>query len=302
MNLEFARWAEPHEIETFHKYLRQKKQTKQDYTTNWLATNGSIFIESHHNFYNDYLLYINEKRHQDYVLRLASYQLDMEKYRALKNERGYCVCKGNLRHIKRDDYEFIGCENYREQGFEHYKIYPPNMPIPPVDETDLELNTAYLFKLKQLYGFPQELKESILYEYLILNKIETLVDLSQKFTMLPNIKGKSDKRERILKPMLDNIFEKVYHQKYIMIKEFGQRQKLARPDFICMKKDFCYVIEQKKNFDSIRESQLRTYIAAVSLMIQKANKPYKVKGLFLLEEGESDIDKDIYTIDTILTL
>lgn len=302
MNLHYARWATKKEIDAFHSYIKTKKQSKEEFTNKWLANNGSTFIQAHQSFYNDYLQEINNKAKDNYARRVSQYHKDLIEYESLKNGNGRCDCKGNLRLVKHSEYEFIGCENFRERGFEHFKKYKPSKPWEIEEEKEVEISTNYLTKLKTLNGFPKELKESILYEYLSINNIDTLVDLSNKYTMLPNIQKKSSRRESIIKPILDSVFEKVYFQKYILIKEHGKRERLLRPDFICIRQNICYVIEQKKNEENINDQQLNNYIAALSYMISQSDKRYSIKGLFIIEEGEYDLENNIYTIDTILSI
>jgi ssDNA-binding Zn-finger/Zn-ribbon topoisomerase 1 len=300
--IENARWATKEEIDKFYNYLSNQKNFKNDITNNWLSTNGAKFIADHKSFYADYLSKINDKKDEYYLVRKAKYYTDLQNYERLKNNLGLCKCRGNLRYKKMDTYEFIGCENYKEQGYDHVKVYPPYEPSPPKYETILELSSNYLFNLKQLYGYPKQLKESILYEYLIMNNIDTYVDLSAKYQMLPDIQRKSKKRENIIKPILDCLFDSVYFQMHIKIKYEGEKEKLIIPDFICKRGNKMYVIEQKKSIENIDNGQVNEYMNALKFIAESNKQSFIFETLFIIEQGEPDIDNKIYTIDTIAKL
>jgi hypothetical protein len=285
-SIQYAKWATKEETDALFDYFKKKNKLKDSFTNYWLSENGNEFLKLHSTFYNDYSIALSNEYQYKYDKKVREYN------NLLKSN---CTCKGNLQVVKYDTYEFIGCENYREYGFDHVRVYKPKMF--PFNEP--EISTNYLFKLKTLYNLPAELKESILYEYLLITNTKPLLDLSSKYKIATDAKSKSKKREAIIKDILAMKFKKVYHQKAIKIKTDKERIKI--PDFICFTDNTCYVIEQKKTIENISDEQLNLYISALQWMANKANTNIVVKGYYILEEGEYDLNNNILTLDTLTT-
>jgi ssDNA-binding Zn-finger/Zn-ribbon topoisomerase 1 len=286
--IEYARWATKEERTNFWANIRKKSATKEELTYQWLVVNGDRFIELHSTFQDDWFEF-KHKEHRHRFIKAA------REYESMLGQR--CVCKGDMRKVTMPTYEFIGCENYREQGFEHVRKYKPNY----VPYSENEISTMYLYNLKQLHDLPKELKESILYEYLLMRNIETHADLSKKYQIAKDCSSRSNKREVINKNILSTIFDKLYHNKIILVKFSNNIEEFMRPDFIAIKGNKCILFEQKKNKNLIDETQVLRYLDAIKWMINNSLNKYSVEYFYIIEEGEPNFDKRILTLDTLLT-
>lgn len=296
--IEYCRWASKEEMDSFNQYKHKKNTDKDNFTREWLVENGERFIQLHRNFEEDYHEHKILKEQERYILSVQKYNQSVSTYEDYKNGNYKCICKGNIRLVKGYNYEFIGCDNYQEEGFNHFKMSYPYTPK-KYNVTKEEFSTSYLFKLKIFYNLPALLKESLLTEYLIMSGEDLYADLISRFNLTRSVKQKSNSRERIIKEILKNKFEKVSHQQGIKIKFTGEKERLIIPDFICIKNNNCYLIEQKKNIDNVNNYQTEIYFNALSYLIKTCQKDYILHYFNLIEEGYTDILNNIININDL---
>jgi hypothetical protein len=286
--IEYARFATKQEVTSFWDFVNKKRKQKDSFTNKWLSDNGDNFIKLHRTFLNDWFRFKKAEHDLRYSERIKDY--DREKKRK-------CICMGNLKEVDMGDYQFIGCENWRERGYDHTRIYKPKY----TEFVPNDLSTRYLGNLKSLYNLPKELKESNLYEYLIMMDVEPYINLDSTYKIGKDAANKSKKREAINKDILRTKFEKIYHQKGLKIKYKDGKEVLRFIDFIVMHKDNCILFEQKKTVDNINPDQINEYTNAIKWIINSSNLNYKVVHYFLIEQGEHDLEKNILTLDKLMS-
>jgi ssDNA-binding Zn-finger/Zn-ribbon topoisomerase 1 len=287
-HIEHAAWATKQEVDLLYEYFRNSRKNKDSLTNEWLVTNGDWFISKHNTFIDDWINYKLNEHNTRYYDRVR-------KYNSLISAR--CVCKGDLRKVKMQDYEFIGCENYKEQGYNHIREYKPREPI----FEEPEISTMYLYHFKKLHNLPKELKESVLYEYLLMNGIEPYVDLSSKYTISKDASAKSKKRELINKGLLERKFERLLYQKVLKVKYYGEKEKYKIVDFIGINSNKCIIFEQKKNVDLINEDQVHEYVNILKWISNKSNKTFTFDYFFVIEQGEPNHENKILTLQSLIT-
>jgi ssDNA-binding Zn-finger/Zn-ribbon topoisomerase 1 len=301
MELISARWATPKEVENFFNSLKKNKKDKNEFTYKWLFENGNQFIELHSSFRNDWIKHIKQKSIERSLFYLEQRKQMLKEYEDKKINLGRCICQGNLKVVRGDGYEFIGCDNYREQGYDHTKIYKPyvNDFIDYDTLPEFTLTSHYLSKLKEFYNLPKTLKVSILVEFLIMNDIELLYPIQEYLKIGVTVSKASKTRENIVLPFLKKYFDKVYAQKMIIAKFTDTNQYQWFPDFICLKDNLCYIVEQKKNEDNINEYQTDRYLQALKYIAKSNNKTFDFRVLYIIEEGKADLTKSIINIKQI---
>jgi hypothetical protein len=301
MELISARWATLKEVDDFYKYLKSSNKSKDEYTNKWLFENGSHFIQLHKSFEKDWIKFTKEKYnryHQEYLQRQHQ---KLQEYQDRKNNLSRCICQGNEKVFKYNELEFIGCDNYREPGYDHTRIYKPSIVNNINDDVNPEftLTSQYLSKLKTLYNLPKELKVSILAEFLVINDIELLYPLQDKLKTGVDASKKSKTREQIVLPFLNKYFDKVYPQRMIIANFTDTKQYQWFPDFICLKDNLCYIVEQKKHQDLINTNQTDRYLQALKYIAKSNNKTFDFRVLYIIEEGKADLTKSIINIKQI---
>jgi ssDNA-binding Zn-finger/Zn-ribbon topoisomerase 1 len=299
--IEFARWATNKEIDDFYKWCKKKNDNNDFFTSDWLVKNGNNFIFLHQKYPDDIVkIKISEVNEYNENQKQA-YRKQLDIFNSRLNSK--CICGGNnvLLNGYNDAYQFIGCDNYREQGFEHTKIYFPRLWQKDIEQelTWLEIRTNYLNNLKKINNLPSELKESVLCQYLLMNNQTLYADLESRFNLTRDVKIKSNSREKIIEKILIPKFEKVFYQKGIMVKMIGQKPKLKFPDFICINDSGCYIFEQKKTIDHINLSQAIEYQRILQHMIFKSKKDILVYNCFVIEEGVTDENNLIFNLKSL---
>jgi ssDNA-binding Zn-finger/Zn-ribbon topoisomerase 1 len=296
--IEWARFATEQEEDSFYAYLKRKNNEKNNFTEQWLLNNGRDFLILHENFKTEYLEFKHSEHIEKEKERFKKIVAKIKDFTTRKHNLGRCICQGNEIYIEGQYNNFIGCDNYREAGFKHTSITEPiwreNIPYP------YEFTTQYLFLLKEFYDLPKELKESLLYEYLLLNNVTPIVDLHEKYNIVRDTKNKSNRRENIIKTILEKKYKKVYYQRMIKAKINGIVKTLI-PDFICLNVDSCDLIEQKKNKYNIDENKTKLYIECLKYIANKPNNNIKFNIIYLVEEGETDNLKGIINLQSILS-
>ena len=293
----YARWASEKEVSDFYGYLNSQKKNKNDFTSKWLADHGGDFIDLHSRFFDEYYLHkknIYLKRLEESIIL---YHERLSSYNHRKENLDLCPCGSKERIYSYNDYEFIGCPNYKDLNYNHTKIYPPWNPEKNNDSIDeiehYKPGPQYLSVLKKFYNLPKELKSSILSEFLKMNNIPLLSDVDKIVRVASDASSLSKNRENLVRPILENCFDKVYYQKMIKAKYKYNSKTTFIPDFICVKDDAIYLIEQKKNIDNVNMDQINQYMELISFMINKSEKNYHLKYLIVLEFGETNLEKQI---------
>ena len=297
--IEWARWATKEELNSFQAYLTKKRNQKDFFTSDWLVKNGKYFIDIHKTYPDDIVTLKIKEVEENNLVRKKQYLEELEQFNEYLDKK--CLCGGNNVYIESIYGKFIGCDNFRESGFNHTRIRHPHLYQQDVQESlkYLEIRTNYLFLLKQMHDLPKDLKESVLCNYLLMNNQTLYADLEQRYNLTRDVKTKSDIRERIIKPILESKFDKVVYQKGIMLKIAFERPQLKRPDFICVKDKSCYIFEQKKNIENISITQTHLYLKALEYMIQKENKELSLKTAYIIEEGQTDIQNNIFNLKSL---
>lgn len=299
--IELARWATEEEINDFNKWCASKNTNKDFFTSDWLVNNGDYFIKIHESYPSDIINFkINEV--EDYNKnRVETYNREINMFNSYS--KGKCICGGNNVLIKSQGvyYSFIGCDNFREQGFNHTKISQPYLYVKDIEQelSYLEIKTNYLNNLKKINNLPIGLKESVLCQYLIMNNQTLHADLESRYNLTRDAKIKSNSREKIIEKILKDKFETVLYQKGIMVKMVGERMKLKFPDFVCITDSNCYIFEQKKNIGLINMSQSVEYQRILEHMILKAGKKIPVFNFFIIEEGLIDETNFILNLQSL---
>jgi hypothetical protein len=285
-----VRWATEKETINFYKFLKKKTNEKDLFTYNWLSKNGNYFINLHQNFVDDKTIDKISNYKLSYNQQLIQYKTNLIEYQKSINKK--CICKGQLVKVVFDTYEFIGCDNYREPGWDHFRMYKPKEPIEPdYSNYKYEPSSNYLVELRKFYNLPKDLKPSIMQEYLIMKDVTLLAETLLKIGV--NNKDTSNKRENIVKPILTKKLDKVKAQPLMIITLSDGNQIKKIPDFVCIKGEKVYIIEQKKDVHLINQAQTELYCEAVSFLINKSNKHLKVDYRYIIENGITDEENKI---------
>jgi hypothetical protein len=280
-----VRWATKKEVDNFYQFLKKKNNEKDLFTSDWLSKNGNYFIELHQKFINDKTDSQIEKYKLSFQSLLLYYKNKLSDYENSLNNK--CICKGNIVRVVFDNYEFMGCDNFREKGWDHFRIYKPTKPI----SADLfnyvyEPSSNYLVEMRKFYNLPKELKPSIILEYLLMKDITPLAETMLKIAS--NNKTMSNNRENLVRPILLKKLDKVKSQP-LMIITLSDGTKIKKiPDFVCVKNSKVYIIEQKKDVHLINESQMELYCQAVSFLVNKSNKTLELDYRYIIENGITD--------------
>jgi hypothetical protein len=92
------------------------------------------------------------------------------------------------------------------------------------------------------------------------------------------------------------MFDKVGHQIHITCKYKNEKQKIKKPDFICVKENNIYIFEQKKSIDNCYEDQLNEYVDLVSFITPKKT----VRGYFIVElSNDTELPYNCFTLKTL---
>jgi len=291
--LEWARWSTPQEIESLNNYFKAKQQSNG---LEWLSNNSKEVIERYYQWCIDYKeskINTEFKKHNAYLSKIEKdNELFFKYYHSIKAGVNYqCLCKGNLKVVRSIFGEFIGCDNYLEK-VEHTKVY--HNRFEREFKSYFEWPKQYLsIFIKECYP-DKNIKASNLYEFLKINDIELMTDIDEGLFYDLSKRNKNSKdRELLVKGVLEKIFTKVGHQVHITCKYKNERQKIKKPDFICVGNESIYIFEQKKSIDNCDETQLDEYVYLLSHIL-----PNKiVRGYFIVELGnENELPYNCFTL------
>ena len=298
MKLLNARFANEEETKSFYQFLKSKVSNKNEFTKDWLKTNGKFFIEIHSKFYKDFNNYKINLQRERYSERWNKWKENVFFFENRKKNIGRCVCGRSEGLYLIGKQEFIGCTNYKEQGYNHTKIYQP-IYEPIYTEYEVELTSNYLDDLKKFYKLPKELTQNILADYLMLNGVDMLVNIEDRLSLTRNTSEKSKKRENLVKTFLQEKFIKLHHQKIIIAKFTDTKQTHFIPDFIGVTDKNIYLIEQKKNAELINKEQTDRYLLALDYIKKETKSEKQIKLIYLVEEGNNDLYNNILNFKNI---
>lgn len=296
-----ARWATDKEKADFYKWLSSKNVSKNEFTNNWMANNGELLIQLHNRFADDMFVHKKEQHKQNQEEYKRKHEQKLLEYENRKANLQKCVCFGNEVVREFSDYELIGCDNWMASGFDHTKIYKPKF-IPSTPNEDwfiFEASTSYISQLRDFYSLPKELKISILIEYLLMNNVQLLNEDAKKGQLVaPESSRDSKKREQIVKSQLESKCDKVIYQKMIKATFEKSGNKTLIPDFILVKGDNLYLVEQKKREDLINIDQINNYLQCLKYL---SKRDYNISYFVIVEFGDTDLDRNIINFQDLNT-
>jgi hypothetical protein len=302
--IEWARLSTSEEIDKLKEWFALNN-SKEGFE--WIVKNKDKVLKDHETFLNDYYLRKKEKakkRHEDYIeITIKKNKEVFTVYNKLKSgEQIKCICGGNLKIISYNTKYFIGCDNYKNQVLHskyNYKNDVDDFNLESFNES-FEYPKHYLSSIIKEYNYPKFVKPSNLYEFLQINDIQLAAEINDEFFYRLSFASKKSKdRERIIKPVLESIFDKVWYQQHITVKYEHENKKIKIPDFICKRNDMLYIFEQKKSPENCMDDQLNEYVDVVKFITKNNN----IKGFFIVEEEtNNDFFKTLINYYTINTL
>jgi hypothetical protein len=279
INLEFARWFtnEDHEkLKSIIQYNNEKNN--QENQLSWLQYHSDEVFKMHSDYYEKQ--YTKQKK--EHIEKIINAEIKNKKIDRIKNGGiEYCICGSELRYIQSHD--FVGCKDFSNKTIKHTYLNYSNWHIeknfdgPTISKNYLseickQINEKYKIKIQA----------SNLFEFLDLNQISILTYgiTRDKFKIGVDAHSLSKKRELIIKSILEQNNIRFGYQKKIMYKIKDQVQTHAIPDFIVIKNNDIYIIEQKKHAENISEYQVELYKDLINFMHPNKN----VQIVFVIEQ------------------
>lgn len=294
-----ARVASIQEKTDLLKRLIGNGNYKKQFSYYYCIKNESFIKDAYNQFYNDYRLkkyneYKEQIRHsniriaKNYSDRKSNYTEDLNNWNRwidLLTEQPnntFCECGSSLRYIKSHD--FIGCSNYSDFTQSHTAFNKPfyredQYIIQKCDDfntwdANFEYSKMYLHYFKKDYNLPNDLMQSILYEFIHgiwkLPKITNDLD-SNFYTTRDKVNKRSKKEEQIIYNVLKSKFNVVLDQPMIIYNIEGDNKTKCFPDFICSNDDIVLVIDVKKNPSQIDDDRLTKYHELVQYICDSTN-------------------------------
>lgn len=201
-----------------------------------------------------------------------------------------CTCGGNLRYIER--WDFWGCENYRNEGWQHtkltgktpiFQLYTPAFSRIWLTDILKEVGIHGTVNTKELY---QWLIEENGYEDLYLKYSGK--SSTETFGTYAKTKIRSSNQELDALRYLDTIYNKVIWQQCITYRLRGKKETFCIPDFICSLGQEVHVIDAK--LDYCNDDKMHLYVQLVSVVLRSKDDHRKVKGLHVLQHEEVESD------------
>lgn len=281
INFEFARWFMNEDHEKLKSIIQyNKQQNNSENQLSWLQSHSDEVLKIH----NDYYQSEYDRQYKNHFEKLRWSETNNQKIDKIKNGGiEYCSCGFEMVYIGGYDGGFAGCKNYRDEKNEHLKLYYRKWYIDnPFEEPTISKN--YLSDIcKQInQKYKIKIQASNLFEFLDLHQIPFWTDgiTREKFKIGVDAHALSKKRELMIKSILEQNNIRFGYQKKIMYKIKDQAQTHAIPDFIAVKDDDIYIIEQKKHAVNISEYQVELYKDLITFM--HPNK--KVQIVFVIEQ------------------
>jgi hypothetical protein len=274
---EFVRWFTKDDYDLLNKVINfNKDKNNTESQLSWLQKNASEVIGLNEMYYTSEL----ERQKQEGILRCQTKKANNKIIDDVKNgEIVKCSCGSNLKWV--ENYNFVGCSNYRDLSTEHNHPKNYNTSEFYIDDSDYvnpnfkpKICSSYLSIIckiiKKEHNF--KIQANNLFEFYILNDVKIYNnDISRdKFFILRESSALSKKREILIKNILEEHNIRFGYQKNIMYKIKGERQGHKIPDFVAVINGVYTIIEQKKNIDNINDSQVEFYKELIQFMHPKA--------------------------------
>lgn len=262
VEFEFVRWFTEEDYSNLSRVINyHKDKNNPESQLSWLQKNASDVIALNDMYYDDE----RERLISEGIAKCKIRQANNKIVDAVKNgEIVKCTCGHNLLWVQ--NYEFVGCTNYRDTSKEHN--HPKNYSehtdeskfdsefIPPISCTYLSCICKII---KQKHNI--KIQASNLYEFYILNNV-TIYNRQitrEQFLSIRDSSILSKKREILVKSILEENKIRFGHQKKIMYKIKGDKQGHSIPDFVAVINGVYTIIEQKKNIDNLSDTQVNFY-------------------------------------------
>lgn len=288
-----VRWETPEEKQKRINYYSEKNAQKDEASLIYCTNNLNKIISDYEIFKTNYKESKLKEQEDYYNKSLESYNNKIENAKKTEliiqniqaGELYLCKCGGKLRYI--DNFNFVGCVNYKDKSKEHNTINFPNWSIIndyKPKKYEIEYSKKHLELFRNQFNIPDFVKLSILYNFLKSNNVEILGDLSLDFyNNSRNSNLNSNNEEKIILQILKNKFKKVYHQQGIKFKtnlDFGYKTKV--PDFIAVNDDCIYLFEAKKSISNIDSSQLFLYNLLLQHILDNKKQHKNIKCYFII--------------------
>ena len=279
IEFEFARWFTNEDHEKLNSIIQHnKEQNKSETQLSWLQTHSDEVLKMHNDYYqNQYT-----KQKKNHFEKIKDEETKNKKIDKLKNGGiEYCICGSELRYIQSHD--FVGCKDFSNKRKKHtYLNYSTWHTENPFEEPTISKN--YLSDICKEINEKHKIKiqASNLFEFLDLHQIPIWTDgiTREKFKIGVDAHALSKKRELMIKSILEQNNIRFGYQKKIMYKIKDGVKTHAIPDFIAVKDDNIYIIEQKKHAVNISEYQVQLYKDLINFMHPNKN----VQIVFVIEQ------------------
>jgi hypothetical protein len=299
-----ARVASERERANILKVMIGSGNYKKQFSYDYCIKNESFIKGAYTKFYDDY----RQKKYNEYKTQIVEgnrkrvqYESDREDQyqknviiwndwlKELKENpiNNYCKCGGSLRYIA--SHNFIGCSNYKDFTSDHINFNKPSfirneLTILPIEsfesfDTSFEYSKMYLHYFKKDYNLPDNLMQSILYEFIhgIWKLPKITNELTSDFYLTgEKVNKRSKKEEQIIYNVLKSKFDTVMDQPMIIYDIQGDYKTKCFPDFICSNNDVILVIDVKKNPSQVDDNRLIKYDELVNFICNTANIKKKV--------------------------
>jgi hypothetical protein len=197
----------------------------------------------------------------------------------------------------------IGCTNYRDSNFEHFKMYRPKLYTSEwtVEKRieEFQVNKTYLSDIIKRLSI--KAKASDLYEFLLLNNVKLHRDDINReyFYTARNAQELSRKREELIYSQLSKKYDKLEKQLVIAYQyNYENFIRFAIPDVVVFNKKNIIIYEQKKSIELINLLQTNLYVDLISQMVDDS---YSITVKYVIEE-EYDWMPEFVNKYEILTL
>ena len=313
MKITSARFETKQELENRMRYFKNKKSNTTELCLKYLEENSKDLVDKHNRFYEEFnsilkkenLLY-QMKIHETAKQRHSEYF--QAKRKLQKGENVWCECGHKLRYISGEFGDFIGCTNYKDTSKSHSNLKPQNQEIvlgQNIERTQdrerfYEPSSIYLNDFKKFYNIPEYVTAWMLYKTLLSNRVDFLYPLTNENFLVGSRELQSSKLEESI---LYNKFKQIadtYYQKGIKYtSDENLEEKLKIPDYIIKTKTKTLVVDAKKCYRNVNQTQLNTYVELVSYLAKKNGNNNPVYGYFYIFNPEDKSDDFLFANNCI---
>ena len=307
-NFKFVRRATERDLEVRKSRIDKSKNKA---TLDQLQKISDIIIKLHDEYYEIQNNEFINKITLQYEEKKFNYEINTDKFdrivESIKNgEKPKCNCQSDLIYHN-THFELLGCRNYNDTNFEHFKMYRPEKTRMSLEQRLFE----YPFEVKKHYlsdickSLSIKVKASDLYEFLILNKIKLWRnDITREFFYTArDAQELSRKRENLIYSELQKKYKKIEKQLVIAYQyNYENFIRFAIPDVIVFDNKNIIIYEQKKSIENISFLQTELYVDLIKEMVDDS---FNVIVKFVIEEDypfmPNFVNKhDILTLKTLL--